>query len=338
MAGDMNLDKVRFMEDLQQYDCLYNKFSRDFKDKYKKMNCWAALGEKHNIGPEEAELVFKNIRTAYGRFLKRRNNISSGSGRSNIPVPPEFGNLEWLSVFTEHRKTSDNLPKKFSTIINTSSSQSSSSQSFLDQQDELVDDDGFLHELHPDNGPDVEDDIYHDESAKRKGNEALSEDEIARPLKKCPSRISRKSWANSRVKPQNAINSALVRTATSLSAYLQKKDSKDDNEDEGEESLFCRSLIQRMKQLPKQAKALFRLQVEQLMFQAEMNVQPQNATLCSYPGFNGLPFNPSALQNFVQQVVFSPKFSQLQSSGESFSLATESTSQNGKEQITYAEI
>ena len=73
MAGDKKLDKVRFMEDLQQYECLYNKFSREFKDKYKKMNCWAALGEKHKIGPQEAEVVFKNIRTAYRRFLKRIN-------------------------------------------------------------------------------------------------------------------------------------------------------------------------------------------------------------------------------------------------------------------------
>ncbi len=103
--GYQKIDKVKFMEDLQQYECLYNKFSRDFKDKYKKMNCWKALGEKHSIGPQEAELTFKNVRTAYGRFLKRRKNVPSGSGRSDIPIPPEFGNLDWLSAFIEHRKT-----------------------------------------------------------------------------------------------------------------------------------------------------------------------------------------------------------------------------------------
>ena len=62
MAGDKKLDKVRFMEDLQQYECLYNKFSREFKDKYKKMNCWAALGEKHKIGP-------------HGRFQKYKDAL-----------------------------------------------------------------------------------------------------------------------------------------------------------------------------------------------------------------------------------------------------------------------
>ena len=95
-------------------------------------------------------------------------------------------------------------------------------------------------------------------------------------------------------------------------------DSKNEAEEEGEKRLFCRSLIPRMKQLPKQAKAFFRLQVEQLMFKAEMNLQPQNATVCSYPGFNGLPFIPSTPQNFLQQGAFSPQFTQLQSYGESF--------------------
>ena len=67
---------MRFMGDLQHYDCLYNKFSLDFKDKYKKMNCWAALVEKHNIGLHEAEMVLKNIRTAYERYLKSRRKAS----------------------------------------------------------------------------------------------------------------------------------------------------------------------------------------------------------------------------------------------------------------------
>ena len=47
------------------------------------MNCWAALGEKHNIGPQEAELVLKNIRTAYGRFVKRRKTSLLGQ---DVPI------------------------------------------------------------------------------------------------------------------------------------------------------------------------------------------------------------------------------------------------------------
>ena len=30
-----------FMEEVQKYDCIYNKYNKRYKDKYIKMNCWA---------------------------------------------------------------------------------------------------------------------------------------------------------------------------------------------------------------------------------------------------------------------------------------------------------
>ena len=33
-----------FMLEIQRYECLCNKFSRDFKDKYKKIYCWTKVG------------------------------------------------------------------------------------------------------------------------------------------------------------------------------------------------------------------------------------------------------------------------------------------------------
>ena len=33
-------DITDFTEEVKKYDCLYNKFSKDEKDKYMKMNCW----------------------------------------------------------------------------------------------------------------------------------------------------------------------------------------------------------------------------------------------------------------------------------------------------------
>ena len=75
MAEDKKLDKVRFMEDLQQYKCLYDKFSREFKDKYKKMNCRAALGEKHKIGHTTQTLGEKHTTHGYGRFQKYKDGL-----------------------------------------------------------------------------------------------------------------------------------------------------------------------------------------------------------------------------------------------------------------------
>ena len=331
------LDKAKFMDELQKYDCLYNKFSRDFKDKYKKMNCWKSLGEKFNVEPQEAEAIFKNIRTAYGRFLKRRKNLPSGSGRSDVPVLQEFGNLDWLSTFIEHRKTTDNLPSKSSiaseSMPSTSSCASSPSMNLIDDQGQ--DDGRFLDEL---DDEDTTENLRKNncDSLKRKDDGFLSDDdekeEDMKQDKKAGKKIMKKSWANSKGKVQMTdMNNTLINTANSLSEYLQRRttrNSKDMPEDDGEESLFCRSLIPRMKQLPKQAKAMFRLQVEQLLFHAEINHQQQKATITGFPGMNG-SFNTSTPANYMQQSIYS---------GESLSQTPDSSPQNWKEKTTYTQL
>lgn len=61
-----------------------------------------------------------------------------------------------------------------------------------------------------------------------------------------------------------------VISANSLSEQLRngKKEVEDVNYDD-EDSLFCRSLIPRMKRLPCSRKYMVRLQIEQLLYQTE---------------------------------------------------------------------
>ena len=99
---------VLFLEETQKYDCLYNKFSKDYKNKFKKMNCWTKIAEKLDMSPCEVEKKFKNIRTAYGRFLKKKS-VPSGSGRGAVPLPREFTNLDWLQAHINHRPTVSNV-------------------------------------------------------------------------------------------------------------------------------------------------------------------------------------------------------------------------------------
>uniref|UniRef100_A0A1X7VAV1 MADF domain-containing protein n=1 Tax=Amphimedon queenslandica TaxID=400682 RepID=A0A1X7VAV1_AMPQE len=61
-----------YMEEIQKYTVLYDKFSRDFKDKYKKQNAWSAIATTFGVTPEEAEKRYKSIRTSFGRYLKKR--------------------------------------------------------------------------------------------------------------------------------------------------------------------------------------------------------------------------------------------------------------------------
>ena len=43
-----------FMEEVHKYECLYNKYCKDYKDKYRKMNAWKAVGEKLGLEPHAA--------------------------------------------------------------------------------------------------------------------------------------------------------------------------------------------------------------------------------------------------------------------------------------------
>lgn len=100
------------MEEVTRYECLYNRNSKDFKDKTKKANSWKKVGEKFNLSAAESEAKFRNItiRTAYGRYLKRVKTIPSGSGRD--AVPREFVNLELLNQHVAHRPSVTNRRSK----------------------------------------------------------------------------------------------------------------------------------------------------------------------------------------------------------------------------------
>ena len=90
------------MEEVQKYECLYNKFSKDYKNKFTRLNCWRKIGEKFDVDAAEAEKKYKNIRTAYGRYLKKKKSVPSGSGRDAVP-PQEFTNLDWLTNHVNHK-------------------------------------------------------------------------------------------------------------------------------------------------------------------------------------------------------------------------------------------
>ena len=56
------------------------------------MNCWTKIAEKLSLA--EAEKKFKNIRTACGRYLKKKEAVPSGSARDPVSVPREFANFK----------------------------------------------------------------------------------------------------------------------------------------------------------------------------------------------------------------------------------------------------
>ena len=98
------------MEEIQKYDCIYNKFSKDYKNRRTRENTWAKIARKFGLTSADAEKKYKNIRTSYVLYLKRLKNVPSGSGREAVPKAGEFANLEWLDQHISHKKSMTNLP------------------------------------------------------------------------------------------------------------------------------------------------------------------------------------------------------------------------------------
>ena len=77
MAGveQGSVSNEEFMKEVARYECVYDRNSKEFKDRNKKANCWVKIGEKFNLSAAEAEVKFRNIRTACGRYLKRLKTL-----------------------------------------------------------------------------------------------------------------------------------------------------------------------------------------------------------------------------------------------------------------------
>ena len=62
MVSDREVNVFFFMEEMQKYDCLYNKYSKSYKDKYIKINYWKKIGEKFDMNAADAEKKFENVK------------------------------------------------------------------------------------------------------------------------------------------------------------------------------------------------------------------------------------------------------------------------------------
>ena len=56
-----NATNEEFMEEVARYECVYNRNSKDFKDKNKKNNSWQKIGEKFNLFPSVLRLTLSSL-------------------------------------------------------------------------------------------------------------------------------------------------------------------------------------------------------------------------------------------------------------------------------------
>lgn len=87
-----------------------------------------------------------------------------------------------------------------------------------------------------------------------------------------------RAWSSQRKNASADVDKAILNTANSITEHLKQIGAKrkQTEEQEDEDSLFCRSLVPRLKRLPPQSRTFVRLQIEQLLYQTEFTgVQPQ---------------------------------------------------------------
>lgn len=62
MAELLNFTKERFMQEIQKYRIIYDKFSKDFKNIHIKKNAWISIG---NVFGGMREKIQQHTRSAY---------------------------------------------------------------------------------------------------------------------------------------------------------------------------------------------------------------------------------------------------------------------------------
>ena len=155
------------MEEIQQYKCLFNKFSKNFTSRDVKENCWGKIVEKFAISKLEAQNKFKNTRTAYGHFVRKKKKIPSGSGRDMVlTVPRKFTNPERLQRYIIRWTTVSNFGGKSSQGLDThESDEDLGDESFEFEGDSIVG--GYREELSPEDTPTLDlDGTLRDERSK----------------------------------------------------------------------------------------------------------------------------------------------------------------------------
>ena len=256
--------KNAFLAEVQRYDCLYNKGSKEFKNKYTKMNCWTKIGEVFGMTAVDAEAKFTNLRSAYTRFLRKKRNIPSGSaGDVMKKQESEFAAMEWLLPHIgSSRQTISNLARP---MINTNlqvMTPSPDSLGFLDEIESLENEQLQLN----DEAPDISttDDLIPEAEVIADNNQDKPDE--TNNIKK------KRLWSNANKKPSKGeIDKTLMQTAKCLEEHLKQSKGKQEPEEDDGASLFFKSLVPRFKRLPNKAKAYIRVEIEQLFFKAELN-------------------------------------------------------------------
>ncbi|XP_047135418.1 uncharacterized protein LOC124812612 [Hydra vulgaris] len=227
------LSKAAFMNEVQKFPVLYDKFNKDFKDKWKK-----------NLSPNQAEEKYKSIRSSYGRWLKSKKNIPSGSRRNS--VPPQFLQLDWLNTFIEHCETTTSICLPSDSRLETSNLEEN-----IDMVCEQVE-----NTHHPFNNDHISEDVTTENSCIN----TCVQGESSESTIQANNKKKRK-----KLDSDDLLDRTLVKTLEKINSNIENPTLEEQDED----YLFMKSLVPQLKQLNNYSKALAKVQIQTLLLKLE---------------------------------------------------------------------
>ena len=114
-------------------------------------------------------------------------------------------------------------------------------------------------------------------TAANDGQPKRSSKQKGRTTPKITKSTTKRPWAsNARKAKDYDVDMALLKTATSLADRVlePEQQKKSRTEEEDEDAIYCRSLANRLRNLPVHVKGYVRLQIEQLMYQVQFSDHP----------------------------------------------------------------
>ncbi|XP_065647963.1 uncharacterized protein LOC136077633 [Hydra vulgaris] len=235
------ISKANFMNEVQKYPVLYDKFDKEFKDKFKKKNAWEEVGRLSNLTANQAEEKYKSIRSSYGRWLKAKKNIPSGSGSNS--VPPQFLHLDWLNTFIEHRETTSNI-----CLPSDSKLEGINLEENVDMVCEQLE---IIHCPLNELNTNLPEDVIEEKDCINSCLRVDSSDKVRKKRKKLDS--------------DDLLDKTLVKTLEKINSNMTNSNEVDQDED----FLFMISLIPQLKRLNNYSEALAKVQIQAFLLKLE---------------------------------------------------------------------
>ena len=243
------ISNADFMNEVEKFPIFYDKFDKEFKEKWKKKNAWEEIGRLSNLSANQAEEKYKSIRSSYGRWLKSKRNIPSGSGRSS--VPPQFLQLDWLNTFIEHRETTSNICSTSDSRLETTN---------LEENVEVACEqvENIHHQLNKELDNHLSEDVTEKNDYTNSCVQVESSESTIHPNNK--TKRKRK-----KLDSDDLLDKTLVKTLEKINSNIENPTKEEKDED----YLFMKSLIPQLKRLNNYFKALAKIQIQALLLKLE---------------------------------------------------------------------